>query len=43
MHFSKTKDGGGAFVIKKNDLIFETKTFYEYFFKDLVEKPAYRN
>lgn len=39
--FSKTKDGDGAFVIKKNDLIFETKTFYEYFFKDLVEKPQY--
>ena len=41
MHFSKTKDGDGAFVIKKNDLIFETKTFYEYFFKDLAEKPQY--
>lgn len=39
--FSKTKDGDGAFVIKKDDLIFETKTFYEYFFKDLAEKPQY--
>ena len=35
--FSKTGDGE-AFIIKKDDLIFETKTFYEYFFKDLHEK-----
>ena len=39
--FSKTNDGDGAFVIMKDDLIFETKTFYEYFFKDLAEKPQY--
>lgn len=38
--FSKTRDGE-AFIIKKDDLIFETKTFYEYFFKDLAEKPQY--
>jgi|GEM_PF-1852820 hypothetical protein len=39
--FSKTKDGDEAFVIKKDDLIFETKTFYEYFFKGLAERPQY--
>lgn len=39
--FSKTKDSDEAFVIKKDDLIFETKTFYEYFFKGLAEKPQY--
>lgn len=39
--FSKTKDDDKAFVIKKDDLIFETKTFYEYFFEGLVEKPQY--
>lgn len=38
--FSKTRDGE-AFIIKKDDLIFETKTFYEYFFKDLAKKPQY--
>lgn len=38
--FSKAEDSE-AFVIKKDDLIFETKTFYEYFFKDLAEKPKY--
>lgn len=39
--FSKIRDDGEAFVIKKDDLIFETKAFYEYFFKGLAEKPQY--
>lgn len=38
--FSKAEDSE-AFVIKKDNLIFETKKFYEYFFKDLAEKPQY--
>lgn len=39
--FSKLGDDEQAFIINKSDLVFDTKVFYELFFKGLTEKPRY--